>query len=54
MAEGRSELNSDDQSADGQNADNQNPDEQNEDRIPVGYVRKAHGIRGDVVVRGPC
>ena len=22
------------------------------DRIPVGYVRKAHGIRGDVVVRG--
>ena len=22
------------------------------DRIPVGYVRRAHGIRGDVVVRG--
>lgn len=22
------------------------------DRIPIGYVRKAHGIRGDVVVRG--
>lgn len=22
------------------------------DRIPIGYVRKAHGVRGDVVVRG--
>lgn len=22
------------------------------DRIPVGYVRRAHGIRGDVVIRG--
>jgi len=22
------------------------------ERIPIGYVRKAHGIRGDVVVRG--
>ena len=22
------------------------------DRIPIGYVRRAHGIRGDVVVRG--
>lgn len=28
------------------------PSEQIDDRIPVGYVRKAHGIRGDVVVRG--
>jgi 16S rRNA processing protein RimM len=27
------------------------PSEQSDDRIPVGYVRKAHGIRGDVVVR---
>jgi len=26
--------------------------EQTSDRIPIGYVRKAHGIRGDVVVRG--
>jgi 16S rRNA processing protein RimM len=25
---------------------------QGSERIPVGYVRKAHGIRGDVVVRG--
>ncbi|GMQ94539.1 MAG: ribosome maturation factor RimM [Acidimicrobiia bacterium] len=23
-----------------------------QDRIPVGYVRKAHGIHGDVVIRG--
>lgn len=22
------------------------------DRIPIGYVRRAHGIRGDVVIRG--
>ena len=26
--------------------------DQGQQRIPVGYVRRAHGIRGDVVVRG--
>jgi len=27
-------------------------DHSHTDDIPIGYVRKAHGIRGDVVVRG--
>ncbi|MFV2000068.1 MAG: ribosome maturation factor RimM [Acidimicrobiia bacterium] len=27
-------------------------DQSHTDYIPIGYVRKAHGIRGDVVVRG--
>jgi len=28
------------------------PGDTQADHIPIGYVRKAHGIRGDVVVRG--
>lgn len=36
----------------GENSDHIDSDRNDSDRIPIGYVRKAHGIRGGVVVRG--